>query len=40
MSAEKKVPNPYGELGGPEHKAKVKEVEGEAQKRVDLIQKN
>jgi hypothetical protein len=28
MSAEKKVPNPYGKLGGPEHKAKVKEVEG------------
>jgi hypothetical protein len=33
MSAEKKVPNPYGKLGGPEHKAKVKEVEGEVQKR-------
>lgn len=33
MSEEKKVPNPYGRLGGPEHRAKVREVAEEVQKR-------
>lgn len=33
MSDDKKVPNPYGKLGGPKHQAKVKEVSEDVQKR-------
>ena len=33
MSEEKRIPNPYGKLGGPEHREKVEEVAKEVQKR-------
>jgi hypothetical protein len=33
MSEEKKVPNPYGKLGGPEHRKKVEEVGKEVRAR-------